>query len=67
MRLEYRTLKVLPPIFMTMIAHSASLTKTDGKIDDGKAFGDDTKTIHNNHCLVDKTVTMCGSYFTKTY
>ena len=51
-------------LVLAMKARGAPLTKTDGKIGDSKAFGDGTPNICR---LVDKTMNMCESYFSKTY
>jgi hypothetical protein len=51
-----------------MRVRGASLTKTDGKIDEYvvRHLGMGQK-LSNIHCLVDKTMNMCESYLTKTY
>jgi hypothetical protein len=62
---------VLPPalvigcfLVLAMRARGAPLTKTDGKYIRHLGMG---QKLSNIHWLVDKTMTMCKSYLTKTY
>ena len=55
-------------LVLTMRARGATLTKTDGKIDEYlvRHLGIGQK-LFNNHCLVEKTMKMCESSLTETY